>query len=174
VCMDRATHRIGVLPSPAGSARLRLLIIGLAVALSMTLVPASPAHAADHRKAAQIRDRVEYLVNRARVNHGLRRLRVSSRLQYYATDHARTMAVTRTIFHDTSGLRTESLRNATAWGENVGMTSSTNAARHMHGMFMKSAGHRANVLKPGWTHMGIGVAKRGGRTYIVQRFAAAR
>ena len=37
-------------------------------------------------------------------------------------------------------------------------------------MFMNSSSHRANILSRRMTHMGIGVAKRGNYTYIVQRF----
>lgn len=149
------------------------MIVGLIAALSFTLLPATPAHAADSRTAAEIRDRVEYLINRDRARYGLRRLRVSPRIQYYATDHARKMAAAGTIFHDVTGLRIESLAGATAWGENVGKTTATDAARHAQSLFMGSTGHRANILKPRWTHMGIGVAKRNGATYIVQRFADA-
>lgn len=171
--MDTTARRDGVLPGPARHIGLRALIIGLIATLCLTLLPAAPAAAADRRTAAEIRNRVEYLINRDRARLGLRRLRVSSRVQYYATGHAKTMAVAGTIFHDTTGLRAESLRSATAWGENVGMTSSSDAARHAHRLFMSSSGHRANILRPRWTHMGIGVAKRGGTTYIVQRFADA-
>lgn len=149
------------------------MIVGVIAALCLTLLPANPAAAADRRRAAEIRDRVEYLINRDRSRHGLRRLRVSARVQYYARDHAKRMATVGTIFHDVTGLRSESLRSATSWGENVGMTTSSDAARHAQRLFMSSTGHRANILKARWTHMGIGVAKRNGRTYIVQRFADA-
>ena len=149
------------------------MIVAVVAALFLTLAPAAPAAAADSRTPAEIRDRVEYLINRDRARYGLRRLRVSSRVQYYATDHARRMAAAGTIFHDLTGLRSESLVGATSWGENVGMTTASDAARHAHSLFMSSTGHRANILKPRWTHMGIGVAKRNGRTFIVQRFADA-
>lgn len=166
-------RRDGVLPGPARSSAVRGAVVGVIAALCLTLLPATPAHAADSRTVGEIRNRVEYLINRDRARHGLRRLRVSSRVQYYATDHARKMASVGTIFHDVTGLQAESLIGATAWGENVGRTSSTDAARHAHKLFMSSTGHRANILKRRWTHMGIGIAKRGNYTYIVQRFADA-
>lgn len=165
-----ARRQVGV---PGAARSVRPVIIAMVAALCLTLLPATPAAAADTRSVGDIRDRVEYLVNRERARHGLRRLRVSSRVQYYATDHARLMARAGTIFHDVTGLQGETLRSATAWGENVGMTTAPDAARHAHRLFMNSSGHRANILKPRWTHMGIGVAKRNGTTYIVQRFADA-
>lgn len=171
--MDTTARRFGVLPAQAASSWVRFVVVGIAAALCLTLLPAAPAHAADRRTVAEIRNRVEYLVNRDRDRHGLRRLRVSSRIQYYATDHARRMAAAGTIFHDFTGLGAETLVRATAWGENVGHTTATDAARHGHSLFMGSTTHRANVLRRRWTHMGIGVAKRGGTTYIVQRFADA-
>ena len=166
--MDTIARRDGVHRRPAP---LRTILIALAAALCVTLLPATPAEAADARTAGEIRNRVEYLINRDRARHGLRRLRVSSRMQFYATDHAARMSSAGTIFHDVSGLTYEVLRSATAWGENVGMTASTDAARAAHRMFMNSPGHRANVLHRRWTHMGIGIVKRNGTTYIVERFA---
>ena len=149
------------------------MIAAVIAALCLTLLPATPAAAADSRTSAEIRNRVEYLINRDRARYGLRRLRVNARVQYYATDHARRMAAAGTIFHDVTGLRTESLRSATSWGENVGLTTASDAARHAHSLFMNSTGHRENILRRRWTHMGIGVVKRNGTTYIVQRFADA-
>ncbi len=35
---------------------------------------------------------------------------------------------------------------------------------------MASYWHRANILRPRYTHLGFGVAKNGGEVYVVQRF----
>jgi uncharacterized protein YkwD len=73
------------------------------------------------------------------------------------------------IYHD-SRLAYEVPSRATAFGENVARTTSEDAARAAMRMFMASSGHRENVLYSRWSRMGIGVAKRGGYTYITQRF----
>ena len=148
------------------------LVVAMVLALSAKMLTAEPAEAIDSRSLGEIRNAIEYRINRARASRGLRRLRVSERTQYYAQDHARRMSNRATIFHD-SNMRYEIPRGCEAWGENVARTSSTNAARSAMTMFMNSSSHRSNILKARWTHMGIGVAKRGNYTYIVQRFIDA-
>lgn len=148
---------------------VRALVIALVLALSATLLMSEPAHAADSRTRAQIRDRIEYLINRQRIRHGRGRLRVNAKTQRQAAYHARAMARRRRIYHD-SRLRYEVPRDCTAWAENVARTPARDAARSAMTLFMNSSSHRANILSRRMTVMGIGVAKRGNYTYIVQRF----
>lgn len=148
---------------------MRHLVVALVVVLAATLTPAAPASAIDRRTPAEIRNRVEYLINRQRVRHGLRRLRVSDKTQYWARDHARDMARRGAIYHD-SNLGSEVPGGCGAIAENVGRTTADDAARSTMSMFMNSTAHRDNILKRRMTHMGIGVAKADGYTYIVQRF----
>lgn len=147
-----------------------MLVIAVVVAVTVSVAPATPAEAAPSE--AEIRDRLEYLINRARARHGLRRLTVDLTVQRYAKGHAKLMASSGTIFHDPA-LGLEVLVGATAWGENVGYTSQAKPAKTLHSMFMNSTLHRANVLRARWTHMGIGIERRNGRVYAVQRFADA-
>ena len=149
----------------------RALIVALVTALILPLLPATPAQAADSRTIAQIRNRIEYLVNRERARQGMNRLRPHDRTQYWARDHSREMARARTIYHD-SRLGYEVPARATAYGENVARTTSSDAASAAMRMFMASSGHRDNILYSRWRRMGIGVAKRGSYTYITQRFWA--
>jgi uncharacterized protein YkwD len=152
---------------------LRVAVVALlSLTLVLTLVPATPAFAIDSRTAAEIRDRLERKINRTRERRDLRRLKVSDRMQDYAKDHAEDMARQGTIFHD-ARLAVEVLLGASCWGENVGYTSASDAADSLHTLFMHSAGHRENILRRRWTHMGIGVEKRNGRVYVVERFADA-
>ncbi|WP_436795309.1 CAP domain-containing protein [Actinospongicola halichondriae] len=53
-------------------------------------------------------------------------------------------------------------------GENVGY--STASISRVHDQFMASSGHRANILDRRFTHVGVGVAKGNGRTYVVHVF----
>lgn len=148
---------------------VRHLVVALVLILSATLLSAEPAAAIDSRTSPQIRHRMEYLINRARVRNGLRTLRNNPKMQNWAVNHARRMAYRGSIFHD-SNLRYEVPRDCSAWAENVARTSSADAARSAMNMFMSSSAHRANVLSRRMTVMGIGVYKRGGYAYIVQRF----
>jgi uncharacterized protein YkwD len=147
----------------------RLMIVALVTAMILPLLPATPAEAADSRTAAQIRNRIEYLVNRERARQGVRRLQRHDRTQYWARDHSREMARARRIYHDPN-LRYEIPRKAMGYGENVARTTSADAASAAMRMFMASSGHRQNILYGRWKRMGIGVAKRGKYTYITQRF----
>ena len=148
---------------------VRHLVVALVLALSATVLTAEPAAAIDSRTSIQIRDRMEYLLNRERVRHGLRRLRNNHKMRYWATNHAQHMANRGYIYHD-GNLQAEVPRDCTAWAENVARTSSSDAARSAMTMFMNSSAHRSNVLSSRMTVMGIGVRKRGGYTYLVQRF----
>jgi uncharacterized protein YkwD len=150
----------------------RVVVLSLlSLTLAATLFPA-PAHAVDRSAEWEIRNRIERKINRARDRRGLRRLKVNDRMERYSDDHAEAMASRGTIFHDAK-LAVEVLLGASCWGENVGYTSASDAAASLHWMFMHSAGHRDNILRKRWTHMGIGVEKRNGRVYVVERFADA-
>ena len=152
---------------------VRQIVIALVLALCVSLVPATPAEAVDSRSPREIRNRIEYLINRQRARHGLRRLRINDRTQYYARRHANNMEQRRTLYHDPN-LGNEVPNGCYAYAENVGVTGADNAARSAMTMFMNSSSHRSNILSARMTHMGIGVATGGGRVWIVQRFIDRR
>lgn len=151
---------------------VRVTVAAIALALLVTLLPATPAHAADSRTVEQIQTILERKINNARTARGLRPLRVHRRLEYWATDHARYMASKRTLVHDSLyRLALEAPPTALTFSENIARNTASNAARRAHRMFMRSPAHRANILDRSATHMGVGVAKRGRYTYLVERFA---
>ena len=152
---------------------VRHIILVLVLVLSASILTAAPAAAVDDRTPREIRNRMEYLINRQRVRHGLRKLRVSDKTQYYARKHARNMEQRRAIYHDPN-LGNEVPSGCYAWAENVASTTADNAARSAMNMFMNSSSHRSNVLSRRMTHMGIGIAKGGGRVWVVQRFIDRR
>lgn len=150
----------------------RLLAVAVLVACFFTLVPQAPAHAADSRTAARIQSIMERKINDARTSRGLRPLRIHTRLEYFAKDHAGWMARNRSLTHDSAlELAREAPARAITWGENIAYNTAADSATYAHRGFMRSAPHRANILNPAYTHMGIGVVKRNGVTYFVQRFA---
>ena len=152
---------------------VRQLAVALVLSLFASLTFAAPAAAVDNRNPGQIRDRIEYLINRERMRRGMRPLRVNLKTFYGAREHAGDMAARRTIYHDPN-LSNEIPSGCYAWAENVGRTTSSDAAKSAMTMFMNSSAHRSNILSKRMTHMGIGVDKRGDYTYIVQRFIDRR
>lgn len=58
----------------------------------------------------------------------------------------------------------------TLLGENVGVGGNIEALQKA---FMESPGHAANILDPRWTHMGVGVIKRGGTYWVTMEFMRA-
>jgi len=55
----------------------------------------------------------------------------------------------------------------TSIGENVGYGSSVD---QVHQSFMGSSGHRANILKASYSHVGIGVVASGGTAWVTLDF----
>lgn len=60
----------------------------------------------------------------------------------------------------------------TAWGENIAMAERlADPVDAVVQGWMDSPGHRENILRPGWTHTGVGVAQSGSTLYFTQVFA---
>lgn len=145
----------------------RVATVALLVCLSVTGMNPPAAEAAT---VSEIRDGLEAKINRARASRGLRKLRVNVTTQKYAQGHATHMGDLNAMFHD-AALWHEVPAGAEWLAENVGYVSAgSRVVRRMHRAYMNSDGHRANILKPRATHMGIGVVKRDGKVWTVERF----
>lgn len=99
------------------------------------------------------------LVNKERTSRGLRPLQLDSTAAAAAEAKSRDM-VNNSYFSHTSptyGSPAQLLSRYgvrySMYGENIGK--GANAAR-LHAMWMASSGHRANILNPSFTHVGIG------------------
>lgn len=114
------------------------------------------------------------LLNADRAASGLPALRVNSQLTGLAEDYAQEM-INRNFFSHTNPegqspfdrMRQRGISFGYA-GENLAINSSVADAETA---FMNSSGHRANILNPNYTQVGIGV-KHGsnGSVYVVQEF----
>jgi uncharacterized protein YkwD len=111
------------------------------------------------------------LLNRERRAHGLRPLRLDSKLNRAARGHARDMVARRYFAHTSrSGAsfsarikRTGWTRSRRSWtvGENIGWGGGSLASpRAMVAAWMRSPGHRANILQGRFRAIGIGIANR--------------
>lgn len=106
------------------------------------------------------------LVNGSRADASLPALAVDNTAQTKAQAWADHLASTNTLAHSTltAGMDDQWARLA----ENVGYGASI---EQIHHAFLSSAGHRANILDPGLTHVGVGVAHGHGRTFVVLVFS---
>ncbi|MDI3339512.1 MAG: CvpA family protein [Sphaerobacter sp.] len=115
------------------------------------------------------------LLNQERREHGLAPLRADAALQAVARDHAREMFTLGYFAHvsPVSGTPADRLQAAgiryTVAGENLAYAPTVAIA---HRGLMQSPGHRANILSPEFTRVGIGVISgpTGGKMFT-QAFA---
>lgn len=114
------------------------------------------------------------LLNADRVKNGLPALKVNMNLVYLARNYSQDM-INRGFFshYNPEGLSPfDRMRNAgisySYAGENIAINTSVSAAETA---FMNSSGHRANILSPNFTEVGIGVVyKSNGSVYVTQEF----
>lgn len=140
--------------------------VALAVASLLGVLAAPPAGAARFTgRLTASQQGAKNLLNRDR-NLNRRAVLVSEAdAQAKAQAWANRLAAEGKIYHSklSDGIRTR-------WcslGENVGYGPSMSAVEKA---FMNSARHRANILNPKYTGVGVGVAYRGNVVYVVQFF----
>ena len=108
------------------------------------------------------------LVNAERAAAGLAALKVSTCATGYAVTWSRTMATTASFEHQSLTPMMASCGGRGA-GENIAY-GGTSPEQFMT-MWMNSPGHKANILRATFTHIGVGVAKSdSGRWYATQDF----
>lgn len=141
----------------------RRTAITLLIAALLLPFAARPAGAAVDGGAES---RFVQLINQARAQAGLPALSVRSDLVAVARRHSARMADADDLHHN-PGLAGE----VSGWqklGENVGRGPTVDA---IHGAFMDSPGHRANILSADFTEVGVGVEVRdGGRIWVTEVF----
>lgn len=117
---------------------------------------------------------VAALVNAARAEYGLPALTVHAKVQQAAQVRARESAQsfshTRPDGSSFSTALTEAGVSYTRSGENIAYGQTT--PQQVVQAWMDSAGHRANILDAGFTHIGVGYAVVNGTAYWAQLFTA--
>ena len=101
------------------------------------------------------------VVNEVRGNNGLKSLKVDPALARAARSYTATMLRTGVFSHgDMFGRLSGSGAAGPAYGENLAWgTGPVATARQVVRGWMGSPGHRANLLRPGWTRIGLGALK---------------
>jgi uncharacterized protein YkwD len=116
------------------------------------------------RVPAAAEARLLVLLNEARTKAGLRSLSVDSELRAVALGHCEDMAGNHFLGHvsPTTGTPEDRIKHAgvlvLAGGENIARAATADEA---HGDLMNSPGHRANMVSPQFTHVGIAVVHDG-------------
>ena len=97
------------------------------------------------------------VVNDVRAAHNLRPLVVDPKLLAVARAHSAAMIREDVFTHGAFAERlAQSGARGPAFGENLAWAAGQLRARRIVRMWMESPGHRANLLRPGWTRVGIG------------------
>jgi len=158
----------------------RCVVIALAVAallLSALLGPVAPAEAraCKHKNgepgevsAREAERAVVCLINRKRANHGERKLKANGDLGHAAGKHSRYMKRHGCFSHQCRGepdLGSRLRRSgylagggSAGYGENIAWGGGgLGTPRNIVESWMRSSGHRANILDSDFEHIGIGV-----------------
>jgi uncharacterized protein YkwD len=112
------------------------------------------------------------LINAERQRQGLASYALQSQLQAAARVHSTDMACNSFVSHtgsDGSSVRDRVARQGYSWswiGENIYATGNTaNAPQQAFDWWMNSAPHRANLLSPNYTQIGLGYMYLGSSSY---------
>lgn len=144
----------------------RLLAVAVVAALALTASPAPVAVSAPTAGEVKYQKKVKRIVNNVRANHDKVKLRKNTCLQRFANRHAERMAKRKRLFHQPLGpiMRRCGLRAA---AENVAYH--PGRPRAVVRAWMRSAGHRRNILGP-YRITGVAARKAGGVWWVVQVF----
>lgn len=143
--------------------RLRRIPPSIAIVAVLALTLSTGVAHAGGFKPARARAKMIHFVNHYRAHHGVHKLRMSRDIVRVAQHHSHKMARSRTLFH-TSDMWTKLRgRNASCWGENVGMGPSV--WRVFRG-WVRSSEHRRNMLDRSYRRTGIGVVRSHGSVWI--------
>jgi uncharacterized protein YkwD len=154
--------------------RLAILAITPAVLFGMLSV-AAPAQAAT-ASAATLQSQTVLLSNQARVKAGCKSLRVNSNLLWAARGHSKYMAQTGRFSHIGTGgstfvSRAKAAGYTAARSENIAWGYSS--ARDIVNAWLKSPGHRKNLLDCGAKTFAVGVVfSADGKPYYTQDFGS--
>jgi uncharacterized protein YkwD len=174
------SYRRTLVPRP----RQTRAVVCLLVIAAACATPASPTEVAEEPAgggASAVANTLVQLTNSERSNAGLPVLRSNSRLMEAAQLHADQMARLGRLEHVLSGSqypRPEDRLAAahyewSSYAENIAMGQSSAAAAM--DSWMRSSGHRTNILSTSNTEIGIGFARdSAGRPYYVQVFGRPR
>jgi hypothetical protein len=141
---------------------MRTTVVALTTLLLAAVLPLGVAAAVDP-VAAEIQ--FVDLINSERTSRGLNPLATHSDLVAGARYQADAIGDAGYLFHNADlGAVTSGWKKI---GENVGYGGTVSG---LHAAFMNSTGHRANILDPAYTHVGLGVVVEGSTIWVAELF----
>jgi Cysteine-rich secretory protein family len=150
--------------------RVRFAVFGLAVVFLAPLLVT-----AEDNEVPAAEQRLLELLNQERDTAGLKPFTLDQRLARAARKHTNVMVTSEELSHQFPGeeplilrLHDESVRSDHD-GENIALDSDVESA---HVALMNSPLHRANILNPAFTAVGISVLRGAGGLYITEDFAS--
>ncbi|GAA3545463.1 hypothetical protein AFL01nite_15450 [Aeromicrobium flavum] len=145
---------------------MRHIVAAVLTALALVVVPSAPASVA--MSASTFDKKLHQQTNASRTFRDRKALKKDRCLDRYAQRQARRMAKQQRMYHQNLSVVLRTC-NDRAVAENVahGFTTPKSNVR----AWLKSPGHRKNMLSRNYTRLGIGVAKDArGHTWTVQVF----
>lgn len=140
--------------------------------------PPAPASRATSSGARDVESRLLALANEARTASGLAPLRAHDGLASVARAWSEQLAAAGSALAHNPDYSAQVPGGWSAVGENVawiddgGTLSPVEVADRIHQGWMDSPGHRENLLRPGYTHLGVGVGHHPEHGwYLTQNFA---
>ncbi|MGH2736022.1 MAG: CAP domain-containing protein [Actinomycetota bacterium] len=109
--------------------------------------------------------------NAARVDKSVGKLKLDPHLARVARYHTKEMIRKGELVHTPIAKLGRRVTRWVALAENIGVGGSV---KSLHRAFMKSAGHRANILNSAYEFFGIGAIKKGKKIWITAVFEAKR
>lgn len=146
-------------------------IATLGLALFGATIPVTAAHAAstcDTTTLAQAQSRILGEVNAARVNAKVPKVTANAAMNTVATNWSKKQAAAGVVSHNPY-YSTQIPKGWRSAGENV---AAGYAISQVSAAWMASAGHKANIIRSSFTHIGIGLAcSASGKPFYTQVFA---
>jgi uncharacterized protein YkwD len=135
------------------------------VLLALLLAIAVPAELATAGRASAIRPRAVMLhfINNARLDHGIRKLRMVDLLALRARRHSAVMARTRRLFHSQRLYAKVARWDPHCWGETIAVGPTIGA---VYRAWMRSAPHHHILLAGSYRRAGIGLSLIRGNWWV--------
>jgi uncharacterized protein YkwD len=135
----------------------------------VTVVAPAPAPAVSVVDAdVTFAQQIAVLINAERAAAGLAPLKVSTCATGFATSWSKHMAGTADFSHQSL---TPLMNDCGARGAGENIAYGATSPEQFMSMWMSSAGHKANILRSSFTHVGVGIARTaGGTIYATQDF----
>lgn len=134
------------------------MVLALAI---VTLAVVAPTDAGSYSTSTSTERSLVGAINTVRAARGLRPLRIDRSLLRAARSHSAHLLRTDRFAHGDMGRRlARHGARGPRFGENLAWGSGSSIApRSVVGAWMRSARHRANLLRPGWRRIGVGALR---------------